>query len=103
MNNTIVEWLRRRWVVSVGGAVLLFGSLLGITELTKAENGSAAALQLEAASNTNVVRDGKFLTSFAPLVKRVAPSVVKVSVTVQPKMREAQDSELPDFWRFFGS
>jgi len=103
MNKIIGERFRRRWVALAGGAGLLLGSLLGVTELTKAESSSKAeAVQLQAAPNTSVVRDGKFLTSFAPLIKKVAPSVVKVSVTVQAKKTAGQDSEIPDFWRYFG-
>src|SRR5262249_52129325 len=103
MNNLFAGWFRRRWVASAGGAVLLFGSLFGATRLIKAEGSSkAAAIQLQAAPDTSVVRDGKFLTSFAPLVKKVAPSVVKLSVTVQPKRAAKSEFQAPDFWRFFG-
>jgi serine protease Do len=103
MNKNIAAWFRRRWMASAGGIVLLLGSLFGVSQLTKAENSSKGApVQLQAASDTSVVRDGKFLTSFAPLVKKVAPSVVKVSVTVQPKTTAGQNLQAPDFWRFFG-
>jgi serine protease Do len=104
MNKIFAAWFRRRWLASAGGIVLLLGSLFGVTQLTKAENSSkGASVQLQSAPDTTVVRDGKFLTSFAPLVKKVAPSVVKVSVTVQPKTTAGQNFQAPpDFWRFFG-
>jgi serine protease Do len=103
MNKIFAGWFRRRWLASAGGAVLLLGSLFGVSQLTKAENSSKSApVQLQSAQDTTVVRDGKFLTSFAPLVKKVAPSVVKVSVTVQPKTTAGQNLQTPDFWRFFG-
>src|SRR5215471_10178415 len=103
MSKISTGWFRQRWMASAGGIVLLLGSLFGVTKLTKAENGSkGAAVQLQPASDTSGVRDGKFLTSFAPLVKKVAPSVVKVSVTVQPKTTAGQNFQAPDFWRFFG-
>jgi len=104
MKKTIGERFRRRWVASLGGAMLLAGSVLGFTDLTKAENSTkAAAVRLEAAPETGVQRDGKFGMSFAPLVKQVAPSVVKVSVTVQAKPTAGQRPNMPDdFWRFFG-
>src|SRR5215471_1783231 len=103
MNKTIIETLRGRWLTSAGGAVLLAGTFCGVTKLVLAQSGSKGAVQLEAASTAAVARDGKFLTSFAPLVQKVAPSVVKVSVTVQPKTISRGDSEMPDFWRFFGA
>ncbi len=55
-------------------------------------------------SHAPVTRDGKFTTSFAPLVKNVAPSVVKVSVTTSSTKQTASLREqIPDAWRrFFG-
>src|SRR5215831_17844536 len=102
--NKIFAGFRQRWMASAGGIVLLLGSLFGVAELIKAENSSkgGAVGQLQAASDTSVVRDGKFLTSFAPLVKKVAPSVVKVSDTLQPKTTPGPHLQAPDFWRFCG-
>lgn len=50
-----------------------------------------------------VNRDPKFGNSFSPIVKRVAPSVVKISVTIKGK--EVSQNNLPDdpfFRQFFG-
>jgi serine protease Do len=103
MDKTIGARLRRRLVVLLGGAILFAGSLLGVTQLTRAEGTTkAAAVRLEAAPETRTPGDVKFLTSFAPLVKQVAPSVVKVSVTVQTKTTAGPDLEMPDLGRFFG-
>jgi serine protease Do len=77
------------------------GSLFGVTQLTKAEGQKAEPVQFQTAPQT-VQHEGKFMTSFAPLVKQVAPSVVKVSVTVQARAASAQESDPQDLWKFFG-
>ena len=103
MNKTIEGRFRRRLAVLLGGAMLFAGSLFGISQLAHAESSTkAAAVRLEAAPETRMSGDVKFMTSFAPLVKQVAPSVVKVSVTVQAKTAAGPDSGMPDLGRFFG-
>ncbi len=52
-----------------------------------------------------IAREGKFSTSFAPVVKRVAPSVVKISTTVKGKEISQGNLNMPDdpfFRQFFG-
>jgi serine protease Do len=52
-----------------------------------------------------IQRDGKFVNSFAPVVKRVAPGVVNVFTTTKPKkvsMPRSPMMEDPFFRRFFG-
>ncbi len=52
--------------------------------------------------NTPLTRDIKEGTSFASIVKKVAPSVVKVYVTIKGQSNQLSSSELDFFRRFFG-
>ena len=65
------------------------------------DNSKAAPVRLEV-NDSPVVRDGKFNTSFAPVVKKVAPSVVKVFVTAKAKPAALSSHGRPDLRRFFG-
>jgi len=52
-----------------------------------------------------IARDGKFTSSFSPIVKKVTPSVVKVVTTTKVKQAAFQDMpgfDNPFFRRFFG-
>ena len=104
MKRTLGERLKLRWGATLGGALLFAGSLLGFAVLPRTQNAaSAATFQLEASPQTGIQHEGKILTSFAPLVKLAAPSVVKISVTVQAKQMSSQIPDMPDeFRRFFG-
>jgi len=104
MKRTLGERLKLQWVATLGGALLFAGSLLGFAVLPRTQNAaSAATFQLEAPPQTGIQHEGKILTSFAPLVKLAAPSVVKISVTVQAKQMSSQIPDMPDeFRRFFG-
>jgi serine protease Do len=55
-------------------------------------------------NESDLPREGKYITSFAPVVKRVAPSVVKVYITTKAKMVTGPESPFTDdfFRRFFG-
>jgi serine protease Do len=52
--------------------------------------------------NTPMARDVKEGTSFAPIVKKVAPSVVKIFVTIKGQSVPLSSSERDFFQRFFG-
>jgi len=104
MDKTIRGKFRSRLAVLLGGAMLFAGSLLGVTQITKAQSSTKApAVRVEAAPETRIPGDLKFMTSFAPLVKQVAPSVVKVSVTTQAKTTAGSDFEIPDLGQLFGN
>ena len=64
-------------------------------------NSPAAPVRLEV-NDSPVARDGKFTTSFAPVVKKVSPSVVKVFVTAKAKSTTLSGADIPDRHRFFG-
>jgi serine protease Do len=65
------------------------------------DNSKAAPVRLDV-NDSPVAREGKFTTSFAPVVKKVAPSVVKVSVTAKAIPTSLPGRGMPDLRRFFG-
>jgi serine protease Do len=93
----------------LAGATLMIGSTMAFSRL--ADNDSAKA---EAAARSSVrlvveeapvKRDSGFTTSFAPMVKKVSPAVVKVFTTSSPKQQSSQNNPFfddPLFRRFFG-
>jgi len=102
---------RRLPVLILSGALLLCGSVLAF-EHVSATNSTAAgtgkALSIPMDENT-VQGASQGYSSFAPIVKKVAPAVVKVVVTVQADDAQGQESPGPNtpfndpFWRhFFG-
>ena len=94
--------LSRPHAVLLGGTSLLMVTVLAFTPWMSAkEIPKPTPLSLEV-SDSPVTRDGKFSTSFAPVVKKVAPSVVKVSVTVKGKPTDLSGRDTPDLRRFFG-
>jgi serine protease Do len=86
----------------LGSTALLAATALAFTPGadTKA-NSKAAPVRLEV-NDSPIARDGRFGGSFAPLVKKVAPSVVKVFVTAKAKLTALPGQGMPDMRRFFG-
>jgi serine protease Do len=93
----------------LGGATLMIGTTLAFSRL--ADNDGAKAPDTARSSVRLVVeeapvkRDGRFTTSFSPVVKEVSPTVVKVFTTSAPKQQNYQSnpfSDDPFFRRFFG-
>src|SRR5712671_1745326 len=64
--------------VALGGAVVLAGSALAFSQKPKAENFHAPPLD-----ERPIARDSGGHASFAPMVKKVAPAVVKVFTTTR--------------------
>ena len=87
-----------------GGMALMAVSCLAVaTNLKNADNKVApkpTAVKL-AIDERPVTREGKFGTSFAPIVRKVGPSVVKVFTTVSLKS-SALNSADPRLRRYFG-
>ena len=104
----VSSWLR---VALLGGAVVVAGSSFAFSRLTETKSAVQTAFQTGSQTaqvrlvvdNAPLQRDGKAVMSFAPVVKDVAPSVVKVFTTTkarqQPRMPFLDD---PLFRRFFG-
>src|SRR4051812_47835427 len=66
------------------------------------ESKPAPAVQLHV-DNTPMNRELKLTTSFAPVVKKISPSVVKVNITGKaPKEADLGGMEDPMLRRFFG-
>ena len=94
----------RQLILGLGAAVLVAGSALAIDHLasSKAKDVPRAKVEVD---ETPLQRPAGSYTSFAPIVKKVAPGVVKVVVT-----SKASNVNLPEgfgfkdpFWRrFFG-
>ena len=106
--NTLFDKLINRLpYVVLAGAAIIVGATAAVTSGNdpKAERDDKAPAIKLVVDDRPVSRDGKFGTSFAPIVKKVAPSVVKV--TTSTKARQASIQEFPGFdnpffRRFFG-
>lgn len=89
----------------LGGALIVAVSSLAVGRYVRA--GETPKLQRVAltVNEAPLQRDGSFTTSFAPVVKRVAQSVVKVNIVTKSKevpMQEAPFGGDDMFRRFFG-
>ena len=95
----VFSWRR---AARLGGTALLAVTALAFTPRAHAkDNSPEAPVRLEV-NDSPVARDGKFTTSFAPVVKKVSPSVVKVFVTAKAKSTTLSGPDIPDRHRFFG-
>jgi serine protease Do len=110
MSNEMKNSIRKvsTWLQAalLGGALVFAGGSLTSSYLTQAKeqprNAKAVPVRLSV-SDTAVKRDGRFTTSFAPVVKQVSPSVVKVFTTTKPKTISPRFVPPDDFFRrFFG-
>jgi len=88
--------------LALGGAVVVAGSALAFTQ--KAANDSRGTPVKVEVDERPVAREGGGRTSFAPVVKKVSPGVVKVyTKTKAHEMSYHGPSEMDDFFRhFFG-
>jgi len=87
----------------LGGAILLIGSSVAFSRL--AENEGAKAPVRLVVEEAPVKRDGRFTTSFAPMIKKVSPAVVNVFTTTAARQNTSQNYgpfDDPFFRRFFG-
>src|SRR4051812_12027118 len=86
----------------LGVALIIGASGLAWSRLAHDDGDSAKVIPLSVAVDEKpIAREGKAITSFAPVVKKVTPSVVKVMVT--GKAEKSPGMDLPDqFRRFFG-
>jgi serine protease Do len=87
------------------GVLLLAGSVLSVATgfaLNGGENGNGKPPLDVKVDNTPLVRDVKEGNSFAPIVKKVAPSVVKIFVTMKGANNPFANSDMDFFRRFFG-
>jgi serine protease Do len=106
MKQTIKKVSTRLRAALLGGALILGGGSLAFSHLTQAKERPKNAQTVPARLSVNdasINRDGRFTTSFAPVVKQVAPSVVKVFTTTKPRTMSPRSMPPDDFFRrFFG-
>lgn len=108
MNTTSRHRSRIIAAFAFAGATALVILSLTFTKLVEAKDEAKPKdrPKLELSVNDKPVnRDVRFTTSFSPVVKKVAPSVVNVFTTTKPKTVTAPRSPLmedPFFRRFFG-
>jgi serine protease Do len=86
-------------LAALAAAALLAGGTLAFSATGQNDNNSKASLDLKF-DNSPLNRDVKLGNSFAPIVKSVTPSVVKVFVTTSQRQMSGADME--QFRRFFG-
>jgi serine protease Do len=87
----------------LGGALLVAGATAAVTSKSDPKEEIKVTAVKLAVDERPVTREGKFGVSFAPVVKKVAPSVVKI--TTSTKVKQTAMPEFPDnpfFRRFFG-
>ena len=94
-SSTSSFWRRTSVII---GATVITGSLVAFTPAPKGKN---APLHLQVAE-TPATENAKMFPSLSPVVKKVAPSVVKISVSSQAKAGMAEMQGMPDLRQFFG-
>jgi serine protease Do len=77
-----------------------FAALVSFTNAKEGPKGPPVHFEVSSAPLSNEAKAQ--YPSFAPVIKRVAPSVVKVSITATPKMSNSSTQGMPDLRRFFG-
>src|SRR6266404_5019606 len=87
-------------LAALAAAAFLAGGTLAFSASGPSDNGSKASLDLKV-DNSPLNRDVKLGNSFAPIVKSVTPSVVKVFVTTAAQ-RQLSGADAEQFRRFFG-
>ncbi len=93
------SWLR---FALLGGAVIAAGSSLAFSRLTESRTENKPAEVRLVVDNAPLERDGKAVMSFAPVVKQVAPSVVKIFTSTKAREQRMPLLDDPFFRRFFG-
>ncbi len=105
MKKTFKQTFGRLPVLALGGAVViaLTAAAVGTSkEQPSSTHRDAVALAVD---EHPLARDGRMDTSFAPVVKKVVPSVVKVFTTTkarQASLRDLPQMQDPSFRQFFG-
>ena len=101
MKKIFSHFGNRLAALALGGAVILAGSAVAFTQKPKAEHYAAPTLD-----QTPIPRDTGGHTSFAPVVKKVAPGVVQIYTTTKARptsFNGAPGGDMDDFLRrFFG-
>ena len=104
MKNILTQLSKRLPTLALGGAVILAASALAFTEKPAAKTEPQATPVSLTLDERPVSRDAAGRASFAPVIKKVSPGVVKVFTTVKAqKAGLSEDSDANDLMRrFFG-
>jgi serine protease Do len=105
MKRSFLNLCSRLRVGLLAGGLVVAGSSLAVNHLVMANDAPKVRTVALNVNDTQVQRDGHFITSFAPVIKKVAPSVVKVEVSTKSKNVDLPSSPYPDedfLRRFFG-
>ncbi len=101
MKTKLKAFIKPLPMLGIGGALLLAGSVLAFGG--KPDHNAPTGKALNIPMDQTPLKQG-VAPSFAPIVKKVAPAVVKVVVTEKPAA--VPDGQMPGgedpFWRFFG-
>ena len=88
-------------ILLLGGSALSLATGFALSNGEDANGTKNAPLNVQV-DNTPLARDVKEGTSFAPIVKKVAPSVVKIFVTMKGANNPLANNDMDFFRRFFG-
>src|SRR5579862_8718957 len=105
MSKIPVRIASRARAVFLGGAIVVAASSMALVRLVHASDAPKAPQVALSVNESPLQRNGNFTTSFAPVVKQVAPSVVEVQVSTKSKvvpMPEQQFGGDEFMRRFFG-
>lgn len=103
MKQRIAHISNRLRVGLLAGALVIAGASMAFTSRNNSDRPTLTPVRL-VVDDSAPERNGQFTTSFAPVVKKVAPSVVQVYVSAKAKMADQPDLPFNDpfFRRFFG-
>jgi len=104
MNALLKTTIRRMPYLVLGAALLVAGASAAVSKDDSKSEAKVTPVKL-VVDDKPVTRDVKLGTSFSPIVKKVAPSVVMVTTSAKPKqaaMQEFPGFDNPFFRRFFG-
>ena len=90
------NWMRGFWPAVIGGT-----AVFAVVQLTSIGRETNAPPQIKV-DDTPIERETHGVTSYAPIIKHVAPSVVNIYSTRTVRERENPLSTDPFFRRFFG-
>src|ERR1051325_1489230 len=105
MRKQLENIIHRLPYLLMGAAALVVGATAAVTPKNDPQDTSKSPPIKLVVDERPVSRDSKFGTSFAPIVKKVAPSVVKVTTSTKGKQVSLPDLpgfDNPFFRRFFG-
>ena len=108
MENNSNPFVRKLRLTLVGSAAAVMAMAIAFTQLAHGKGGkteSKAPPPKVAVDTSPLKRDTKLTTSFAPIVKKVSPSVVNVFISSTPKNVSFNSPPMldePFFRRFFG-